>query len=119
MPPKIPGINFDFGGGRSYLLPPLTLGSLQVLQDRIISFQSVDALAPESIDTVIDVAYAALKRNYPEMTREEVGDLIDLGNMMDVVSAAMDVSGVKRKSIEVDLKNQSVQPAQTDPAGPH
>ncbi|ENT1749659.1 hypothetical protein CAA71_002200, partial [Neisseria gonorrhoeae] len=43
---------------------------------------------------------AALKRNYPDLTREEAADLIDIGNMNEVFAAVMDVSGLKRREQE-------------------
>lgn len=52
------------------------------------------------ISTVIDCAHAALKRNYPDLTREEAADLIDIGNMNEVFAAVMDVSGLKRREQE-------------------
>jgi len=116
MPPKIPGIELDFGGGQIRLVPPLALGDLELLQDRIQAMQAAgSAVNKESIGTVIDATHAALKRNYPEVTREEVGELVDVGNMFEVMQALLDVAGVLRK--EADEKNQPAQAVQTELTG--
>lgn len=97
-PIKVKGIPFDFNG-RVLVIPPLSLGALEQLQDRLANMRE-DMGDPEYIGTVIDTVHAALGRNYPDMTREEVADLIDLENMQEAMACAMDVSGLKRKALE-------------------
>jgi hypothetical protein len=92
---KIAGILFDFGD-RQLVIPPIKLTDLQQLQDRLAAVKG--GIDGESVTTVIDATHASLKRNYPEMTRDEVADLLDVGNMMDVFTSVMDVSGLKRKA---------------------
>lgn len=86
------------------VVPPLNFRSLQELQGRLQSFK-LGGIDPESLDTVVDAAHAALTRNYPDMTRDEVIDLLDVGNMADVMEAIMDVSGLKRKRLEAEETN--------------
>jgi hypothetical protein len=95
---KIKGVAVVLGGD-TYVIPPLSLGAVEQLQDRISKFTG-DVTDRDQIATVIDAAHSALKRNYPEITRDEVADLIDLENMADVFEAVMDVSGMKRKALE-------------------
>lgn len=95
---KHKGIAFNLGGD-DYIIPPISLGALEQLQDRIASFTG-NANDKEQISTVVDAAFSALRRNYPEITREAVAEMIDLGNMIEVFGAVMDVSGLKRKEIE-------------------
>lgn len=94
---KIPGIKMMLGG-QEYVIPPLALNALVQLQDRLGVFQGGTDIT--SIETIIDAAHAALRRNYPDITREQVGDLVDLGNMNQVFEALMDVSGMLRKQQE-------------------
>lgn len=95
---KVKGIPVPLGG-EALVVPPLALGALEQLQDRIANFQG-DIRDKEQIATVLDAAHAALKRNYPEITRDRVGELVDLENMAEVFEAVMDVSGLKRKALE-------------------
>lgn len=94
---KVKGIAIDFSG-RVLVVPPLNLKSLQQLQERLEKFQG--SISPESVETVIEATHAALLRNYPELSKDEVSEMIDLGNMMEVMEAVMDVSGLKRKAAE-------------------
>jgi hypothetical protein len=104
----IPGIEQNFGRGRVYVVPPLSLGALQRLQGKLSQLNGGDALEPATVDTVIAATHAALCRNYPNITVEDVGDLVDVGNMHDVISSLLDVAGVKRKAI-AEEKNRAAQ----------
>jgi hypothetical protein len=108
MPELIPGIEFSFGGGRVYTLPPLSLGALERLQGKLAGLSSANATDPESIKTVVDAAHAALKRNYPDLTRDDVAELVDIANMHEVISCVMDVAGMRRKAADA-AKNQTAQ----------
>lgn len=108
---RFPGIAIVLGGD-TFIMPPLALGKLEQLQKRIQNFTGgTDA---DSINTVLDCAHAALARNYPEMSRDELGELVDVGNMMEVMQAAMDVSGLIRKGLEA----QAAQEVAGEGAGP-
>jgi hypothetical protein len=104
----IPGIEFDFGGGRVYTIPPLSLGALQRLQCQLDDMQNAAALQPATVTTVVQAAHAALKRNYPQMTFDDVAELVDVGNMYDVIACVLDVSGMRRKEL-ADQKKQQAQ----------
>lgn len=97
MTTKFKGIKLTLGG-RDLVVPPLNFRSLQQLQERLAKFSG--GVDPESLDIVVDSTWEALKRNYPELTRDEVIDFLDLENMMAVMEAVMDVSGMKRKETE-------------------
>lgn len=94
----IPGITVTLGDV-AYIVPPLSLGALESLQDRLASFDT-GKVTPGSVSVVVDATLLALKRNYPDMTREAVANVLDLGNMLEVMQAVMDVSGVHRKAAE-------------------
>lgn len=118
MPEMIPGVEFDFGGGRVYTIPPLPLGALQRLQDKLGKLNASSALEPASVATVIDAAHSAMRRNYPELTQDEVADLVDVGNMHEVIGCVLDVAGLKRKA-QAEAKNPLAQTASSaTPTGP-
>lgn len=95
---RIPGITLRLADG-DYVVPPLSLGALEQLQSQIASFTG-NVLDAGQVATVIDATHAALRRNYPDLTRDAVAELIDVGNMVEVFEALMDVSGLKRKAQE-------------------
>lgn len=95
---KVKGIKIELGGVER-IVPPLSLGAMEQLHEPIKAFMAnVSDLS--NVRVVVDAAHAALKRNYPEISREEVADAIGLDNMNEVFEAIMDVSGLKRKSLE-------------------
>ncbi len=100
MTVKIKGMPVDLAG-TVYVIPPLSLGALEAMQDGLSSVNTA-ALDRESTRTILDAAHAALKRNYPDLSREDVGNMIDVGNMGEVFEAIMDVSGLKRKALEAE-----------------
>lgn len=95
----IPGIRMTLGG-TEYIVPPLSLGAVELLSERLDSFTGKLADAP----VVVDALFAALKRNYPDITRPQVAELVDVGSMLDVIEAVMDVGGMKRKGLEAGEK---------------
>jgi hypothetical protein len=96
---KIKGIEVEMGG-TVRIVPPLNLGALSTLQDRLSKFSG--GLDKESVELVIDAAFLSLKRNYPEITIEMVQDEIDVSNMDEIFKAIMDVSGLHRKAAEAE-----------------
>lgn len=98
---KVPGIEFDFGGGRVLVLPPLSLNAFKQLQQRGADLAQL-GMDAASLDTVLAATHSALSRNYPSITIEEVGELVDLSNITDVMTCVLDVSGLKRKSIAAE-----------------
>lgn len=113
----IPGVERTFGG-EVYIIPPLSLGALQRLQGKLEALgQAAGPLEPAAVSTVIEATYSALRRNYPDITKEKVAeDIVDVGNMHEIIACVMDVAGVKRRA-EIEAKKQSAQPTETPPAG--
>lgn len=101
---KVAGIALNLNG-EEYVIPPLALGALDQIKDKITDFDK--APFAEQVTLTIDIATAALKRNYPDMTREKVGEIVDVGNMMQVFEAVMDVSGLKRKAQEAEAAGEA------------
>lgn len=85
-------------GFGDWVVPPLNFRSLQELQDRLATYRG--DVSKESISVVVDAAFHAVRRNYPDVTRDEVLDALDLENMEAVFGAVMDVSGLRRKATE-------------------
>lgn len=94
---NIPGISYPFPG-KQLVIPPLSLGDLEQLLDRINAIVA-GGMDRGSIGTVIDATHAALRRNYPDMLREEVAGLLDLRNMRDVLNAVMSASGMEAQPV--------------------
>lgn len=88
-------------GGQEYIVPPLNFKSLRKLQKEIKGLQELNGIpTPENITDVCKIFLAALQRNYPSMTLDEVEDKIDLGNFAVVIKQVLVSSGVREKKTE-------------------
>lgn len=86
-------------GGKEYIVPPLTLGQVRRLQKDIERISKLDAssLDNSAIDTMLNVILTGLSRNYPDMTKEQLEDIVDIGNLRTVTEAVLGVSGLKKE----------------------
>lgn len=90
----IPGVTIEMGG-REWTVPPLTLGQLRRLMPKITALAEIGAAIGETeIGMLIDIVAAALNRNYPEVTAEMLGEMLDLGNAGRVLNAVLSGSGL-------------------------
>lgn len=96
----IDGITLKLGE-EERVVPPLSLRALRRLAPKLKSIQNLGAALPndEQIDVVVEVVLAALNRNYPEMTKEQVEDALDTGNMTSVLMAIFTSSGLQRGAV--------------------
>lgn len=84
-------------GGRDFVVPAMSLGMLKRhrnLLENIESMQPFDAL-----EGVVALVHDALCRNYPDITREEVEDLIDFDNAPMVLQVTARASKLVGKPI--------------------
>lgn len=95
---KYPGIAMLLGGVE-YIVPPLSLNGNIQYGDQIAAMKDSDNPIGQG-KLMLEVIHAALLRNYPEISIDIVGEQVDLGNMQELFEAVMDVSGMKRKSLE-------------------
>lgn len=86
-----PGVDFDFGGDVR-VIPALSLGDVIRLGPKLSAIQAGGMDIADMAPAVIDLVHAALKRNYPDITPAQVGELIDLRNTKPVIDALMGVS---------------------------
>lgn len=88
-------------GGKEYTIPPLTFRHIQKLEPLINSIGQIQGTPTEKqMDAVAEIVHMAMSRNYPEMKREDVLDLLDLGNLKSVLDAVMGISGLVNKAGE-------------------
>jgi hypothetical protein len=88
-------------GGVDYVVAPLNFRQVRALQSKITTLgQIAGVVSDEQMSAIIEITKAALSRNYPEITVEQVEDMIDLGNAGKVIGAIMGVSGLEKKAGE-------------------
>lgn len=107
----IEGVRINLGG-RDFVAPPLNFKALRQLTPKLAILASMgDVPTNDQTDVVLDVVLAALTRNYPDLTREELEDLLDLANLAKALEAIMGASGLERTTGEAPA------PAATDSTG--
>ncbi len=92
-------------GGKTYVIPPLNFARLKKLREELSILSAANTsgigMSPELLDASITVILSALNRNYPDMTRDEVEELIDLRNMQEIMAAITGQSGLERRAGEI------------------
>ncbi len=79
-------------GGRKFIAPPVPFGCIRKHADVF------DGSRAATLTVMADVIYAALKRNYPDLTQEDFDETyLDMGNLRDAFKAVMQVSGAEEK----------------------
>lgn len=91
--PRFPGVSVAVGD-RTFVVPRLSLRQLQVLKDQIkrIQDRSKEIDLDAQIGDITDIVHAAVGRNYPDLSRDELADLLDLGTVGPFLRAAIDGS---------------------------
>lgn len=76
--------------GKEYMVPPMSFKSAGALKDRIqlVMDGSSDFMSEAYVDAIFDIYLAAIQRNYPDMTRERLQEIVDLGNFDAMTVAA-------------------------------
>jgi hypothetical protein len=87
-------------GGKKWLVPPLNLKFLRKNSERLAQYQGVSAASPDSVDMALEIIQAALSRNYPEITSDVLLEIVDMGNVQQIMEAIMGISGLERVSGE-------------------
>ena len=96
----IEGVKINLGG-REFVAPPLNFKALRLLTPKLGLLATMgDVPTGEQIDVVIDVVLAALSRNYPDLTRDDLEALLDLANLATALTAIMGASGLEKTTGE-------------------
>ncbi len=78
--------------GREFIVPPAPLSCVRRHHEVFEGAASVTLLI------MAEIIHAAMKRNYPELTQEELeNEYLDVANMKDVFNTVMNVSGAEAK----------------------
>ena len=86
-------------GGQDYIIPPLNLKQVRLFTPRLTKMDTLDQ--DSTIALNVEVIRAALSRNYPDITADQVEEMIDLRNMAPVFQAVMNQSGLEQSAGEL------------------
>lgn len=79
-------------GRRDLIVPPLNLKAVRKVEKLLPVLEGRSGEA-SFLDAAVEVLTLAIQRNYPDMTREDVEECVDLGNLPRLIEAVMNVSG--------------------------
>jgi hypothetical protein len=90
---------------REFEVPSLTFDEVQRFKldgtlDKVPANGITVLAAPDSLDAAVTVVLAALRWNYPDLTREDLLREMDLGNTERIVTAVLGASGLTRRTGE-------------------
>jgi hypothetical protein len=90
--PRVPGVTISFSG-RELVVPPLRVGDIKDILPAIRRISAPLTGPPmerfEQLDDYVDVIHVALKRNYPELTRDELLEITDFPAFLAAFRAAL------------------------------
>ena len=85
-------------GDEAYRIPPLGFMAIQDLADEVQGLAQMGARpTPAQMVTVAKIVHAAIKRNYPDMSVEELGEMLDIGNYQRVLGEVLQIAGFKQE----------------------
>ncbi len=95
----IPGTKIDLGG-QEYLVPPLTWPQARELAEDLKLVLTAPVLfgTDGTLDAFVRIVGAALRRNYPELTDDKIEGLLDFGNCIAVLKAAIGMPPIQSAS---------------------
>lgn len=86
----IPGKEVNFGS-RVLVLAALNTAAVKQYREQI---NTVFLGQMPDIELVSKLAHASLQRNYPDMTLEQVDEIVDYSNMVEVWETIMNLAGL-------------------------
>ena len=95
----IEGVQISLGG-KEYIVPALNFRQLRELKEPMSKLNATANGIPDDVafDAGLSIIEAAIKRNYPDITREQVEEMIDLSNFKIILPAIMGASGLVKTS---------------------
>lgn len=87
---NVPGQEIELGGEKR-ILAPLNVAAVKQYREQI---KKVFVGTLPDIELVSTLAHASLKRNYPEVTPEQVDNWVDYGNLFEIWESLLNLSGL-------------------------
>lgn len=111
MTEQLEGVTVKIGR-RDFIVPSFSLNAARKVE-RLLQAQ-FEPGAPETVEAVgaraVEIVRIALAQNYPEVTDEEIGDLLNMDNVADVLIDVAAAGGL--------LKKTAIQPPTEPQANP-
>jgi hypothetical protein len=113
----VPGVEIEMGG-ETYILPPLTIGQLRGgIRDKMRANDELIEKGQwwEALDIKNSIIAEALRRNYPDITDEDVGGMLDLRNYDKAWEIILGGSGLRSQRAREEADNAAINPTNLPP----
>ena len=121
---KFRGVEIDIAG-EIYILPPLSPfayakanagAKIKVIQDGIKEMQGAQdfgGLNPEVFMNLVELTWLALRRNYPDITEDEIGEglsdgMVALGLLQYLISQDAEVQAKIKERVESEMAKNAL-----------
>lgn len=82
-------------GGTEYVVPPFPMRILREHPEWLKAVRALEDIpTPEQTEAIVGIIHSALHRNYPDLTFEQVEDMLDVPGSFMALAAVMDISGM-------------------------
>jgi hypothetical protein len=82
-------------GGAEYIIPPLSLEKLEELEPQFHALAMPSASFRGRVDALMPILLASFQRNYPEITDQQLRQLLDLPSLNRLVEIIMRGNGFR------------------------
>lgn len=87
-PDLIPGVTIRLGR-RDYVVPPLNARGVRQVAQLVPALEGTAGDNVDYVTAAMEVLHLAMVRNYPEITKEELEDIVDLANLPRLMAAVL------------------------------
>lgn len=103
-------------GDCAYRIPPLGMLELQERQDDFLAIAGMGTMPSDvQLEAAFRVIHAAITRSYPDFPIVEVRELLDLTNMMPVLTTVLTVAGLEKGKAASGETKASIGAGSTQP----
>jgi hypothetical protein len=96
----IDGVQINIGG-TDYTVPPLNLKAVKKFSKNFHLLSDLgNNINAEMMTFIADIIHTALIRNYPDITLDQVEEMVDIKTVGDILEAVLSSSGIERKKKE-------------------
>jgi hypothetical protein len=108
----IPGAVITLGG-TDYTVPPINIRVSYMPEMDVLCKPEGEVPFGDYVKASSTVLFALMQRNYPDMTRDQFNDLIDLPMLRPIMSGMMQVSGYGPRPLAASPATESAPVAPT------
>lgn len=115
----IPGATINFGG-TEYTVPPINLRISYLPEMDVLCKPDGEVPFGEYVKAASTVLFALFQRNYPDMSRDQFNEIVDLPMLKPVMTGMLQISGYAAAPLAVAAEpvSQPAEPISSDSSIP-